>query len=166
MKDRDVLRWVIPRINAAFLDVDTNDELRVWKCHRYDHSVERTLCSTLTINRRQFQVFRPRICPLMGDAFEYLPDHIEIRLKGNEAARLTIDFAMFSFFARTQHGLSITASSDHIARRLWRFMELLADGHRDVDGEVDARIVDLGNGGTIDVTVDVEESRYLNVKTV
>ncbi|MGE0606573.1 MAG: hypothetical protein AB7O62_05540 [Pirellulales bacterium] len=162
-KERDVLRQLIPYINSAFRD-STSDDLRVWKCHRFDHSDERTLCSMSAVPRRNLEVLHPRLCMSMSRAYEYLPDHLVLQLKDEKGARLVIDFEMFEFLRNTEFGMSILSLTNHVTRRLWRFMERLAASENEQDGEVDVRLLDLESGKVLHVVVDLDESQYVSVE--
>ena len=100
----------------------------------------------------------------MSRAYKYLPDHLVIQFKDGNCARLVIDFLMFEFLTNTEFGLSVAAVKNPVTRRLWHFMERLAASECQHDGEVDVRLLDLPSGQTLDVTVDVDEDRYLTIK--
>jgi hypothetical protein len=163
MRERDVLRLLIPRINAAFRD-SSPDDLRIWKCHRFDHSDERCLTSGWAVSRRSLEVVQPRLRAPMSSAYDYLPDHIVLRLKDDNSARLVIDFQMFAFLRNTEYGLSILSVNNHLTRRLWRFMERLAVSAGQMDGEVDIRIMDFESGHALQVMVDLDDSQYVSIQ--
>lgn len=162
-RERDVLRFVIPSINLAFRDSSAED-LRVWKCHRFDQSDEQSLASVLAVPRRSLEILRPRLRAPMSEAYDYLADHLVLQLKDDRSARLVIDFEMFEFLRNTDYGLSILSVNNHITRRLWRFMERLAVSGGKQDGEVDVRLLDLESGQTLQVMVDLDDSQYISIQ--
>ena len=164
--ERDVLRELIPKINSAFHFKHANDEVRVWKSHRYDHETERMLYSTFAVKRRELEVLYPNLSPTMGTAFQYLTDHLVIQIKGEPQTRLLIDFEMYQFLCRTEFGSSVVTVSNHLTRRLWQFMERLSVKAPRDETELDAKILDLQTGELMEVVIDTEESRYLSVQSI
>jgi energy-coupling factor transporter ATP-binding protein EcfA2 len=164
--ERDVLRELIPKINNSFCFQHANDEIRVWKSHRYDHETERMLYSTFAVKRRDLEVLYPNLSITMSAAFQYVTDHIVIQVKNQPQTRLLIDFEMYQFLSRTEFGSSVVTVANHLTRRLWKFMERLSVNAPLNEVELDAKILDLQTGELLEVVIDTEESRYLSMKSI
>ena len=164
--EREVLRELIPKINDAFHFKHANDEIRVWKSHRYDHETERMLYSTFAVKRRELEVLYPNLSSTMDSAFQYLTDHLVIQIKNEPKTRLMIDFEMYQFLCRTEFGASVVTVSNHLTRRLWQFMERLSVNAPHDESELDAKILDLQTGELLEVVIDTEESRYISVQSI
>jgi hypothetical protein len=165
LNEREAIRALLGAVNAAFGVCDDRDSLRVWKCHRFDHSVERGLCSTTQLNRNVFEIARPRLRPPMCDAFDITEDHILLRHKSDPTAHLRVDFPLFVLLQQAQQGLPILSLGNELTRRLWQFMERLAGQRTNgPDGEADVVIRDVHTSTCMRVTVDLEHNKYLAIE--
>lgn len=165
LSEREAIRALLGAMNAAFGISEEKDSLRVWKCHRFDHSVERGLCSTTQLSRNLFEIARPRLRPPMSDAFEITEDHVLLRLKSDHTAHLRIDFPLFVLLQQAQQGLPILSLGNELTRRLWQFMERLAGQRTDgPDGEAEVVIRDVHTSTCMRVTVDLEHNKYLAIE--
>jgi hypothetical protein len=165
LNEREVIRTLLGDVNAVFGISEDRDSLRVWKCHRFDHEVERALCSTTQLSRNAFEIARPRLRPPMCEAFNLTEDHVLLRLKSDPAAHLRVDFSMFVLLQQAQQGLPILSLDNELTRRVWQFMERLAGQRADgSDGEADVVIRDMHTSACMRVTVDLEHNKYLAIE--
>jgi len=163
-KRRDALRFVVRRVNSFFGDIGVQ-QIRVWQSHRYDQSPRKILYSALTRRLRDFELVYPRLQRTMQQGFELALDHVLLRLKGEPAAKLRIDFALFELLAQAERGVPVIAIDNDLTRRLWQFMEQLTEPI-DVEEtpEVEVAIFDLTSGDKLLVKVDIENLQYLELK--
>jgi hypothetical protein len=163
-KPREVLRELIPKINRAFCYKKSNEELRIWKHHHYDNSTQQVLYSTAAVRRKDLEVLHPRLACSMEKGFDYLPDHLIMQAKNKPNKRLHVDFEMYSFLVSTDFGTRVIGSPSYMARRLWQFMERLSSLGNIAESEIDAKLLDVQTGRIMDVTVDMDERRYISIK--
>lgn len=163
MTEREALRLILRRINRFFGHDTGSDELRVWQSHRYDQSPRRTLYSVAAKSRQSFQIVHPKLRPGMARAFDLAQDHVIIRLRNTQQAKLRVDFPVFELLARAERGVPVMFLEVDATRRLWQFMEGLAE-YVDSDQEPSVLILDAVTGEQITVTVDLETEAYLKIR--
>ena len=136
MQDREALRFITSRINHFFGDERSKDYLRIWQSHRYDQSSRRVLYSGAVIHRSEFRILRPKLAPIMSQAFSPRNDHV-LLYHPKHHARLKIDFPMFAVLAKAYRGVPALSLDGAETRRLCMFMEQLSQG----DGLDEAEVV-------------------------
>jgi hypothetical protein len=161
MQDREALRFITSRINHFFGDERSKDYLRIWQSHRYDQSSRRVLYSGAVIHRSEFRILRPKLAPIMSQAFSPRNDHV-LLYHPKHHARLKIDFPMFAVLAKAYRGVPALSLDGAETRRLCMFMEQLSQG----DGldEAEVVILDPSDKSQLTVVVDRIEGKYLDVQ--
>lgn len=164
MEQRDALRLLFRRINRFFGSDCGNEELRVWQSHRYNQSPRRILYSFITRHRKEFEIVHPKLRTSMARAFDLAEDHVLLRLKKRQSAKLRVDFSLFQLLAQVERGVPVMFMETDATRRLWSFLEALSEP---IDYEEDVTIIvfDPISGEQLTVIVDLEKKRYLSVDT-
>lgn len=162
--DKDTARTIIRKINAFFGAGTSAEDLRVWQSHRFGQSSRRILYSVTTLNRRAFEVARPRLRHSMAKAFDLAQDHLMFRLRNKRMARLRVDFPMFQLLAQAERGVPVLFLDNDASRRLWTFMEMLSEPIVWED-DVTVTVMDPFSKQQLTVTVDGEARKYLEIRS-
>jgi len=162
--DKDLARAIIRKVNAFFGAGTSSEDLRVWQSHRYGQSSRRILYSVTTVNRRAFEVVRPRLRDSMAKAFDLARDHVLFRLRNRHMAKLRLDFPMFQLLAQAERGVPVLFLDNDASRRLWTFMEMLSESINWND-DVTVTVMDPSSKRQLTVTVDGEARKYLEIRS-
>ncbi len=164
MDNREMLRESLRLINMFFGSECIDDKLHVWHSHRYDMSPRRVLYSHEEMLRNEFKIVIPRLSDSMSMAFDWIPDHVELRLDSNPDAALRIDYSLFGLLLKARRGTPMVVLEDDNTRRLWQFMEKLSTEESDFESTI--RILRPFARSRFEVVVDLHDCTYLSTKGV
>jgi hypothetical protein len=164
LDDREALKFLIQSLNLFFCDRSGGDELRIWQSHRYDNSTRKVLYSVDKVPRNRFEIAHPRLAQPMAEAFDFVEDHILLRLKTRPEIYLRVDFEAYELLARARDGIPVMSLGDYSTRRIWQFVERLSlQREREHGDEIEAVIFDPATSEQIKFTVDTNSSQYTSV---
>jgi len=134
----DARDQIVGAINAYFCpelampQQNIAKDLIVWSAHCYDERVVRAFASWFSIERwRNIRLQRPRLAPILQDAFAYRPDHLHLVVFPHDnPIELLIDFDLYHTLMEVQRGLPSVLVDEGKSVRLLRFMSHLEARHR------------------------------------
>ena len=163
LQERDALRLLIRRINNLFGIAGKSEDLRVWQSHRYNQSPRHILYSSQIRPRHDFELVHPKLRSSMAEAFDMASDHVLLRLKSRPEINLRIDFALFHTLRQAERGVPVLSLEGDTVRRLWQFIEQLAEPPKDQPDEITVVLLDLESAEQMNVTIDPHTKRYLSI---
>ncbi len=159
------LREVIRRINRFFSPQVSSDYLAVWQSHRYNQEGQRVLYSATRITKNDLEVVLPELRLPMCEGFDLAVDHFLLRLKKNPSVSLLVDYPLYVILSQAERGLPVLLLQENVTRRLWQFLDQLANEH-DLEGdELTVTILDSATSEELAVEVNRSRPAYVSVKT-
>jgi hypothetical protein len=160
------VRRLIRMLNRFFdRGEDNGSVLHLWMTHRYDAHPARFAAAAAEVHWDRLEILLPRLRPGLDEAFpDYRPNHALLCSKGgSESQGLRIDRPLVQALIAAEQGLPSGFQRGEPEARIASFINKLAKSHGDLaaENEVQVRLVDRDGGGSMTVTVDVANRRYI-----
>lgn len=166
--DKKVIKETIKKLNKFFgVDYDINNELKIWTGHRYNTNPRKMLISTSSMKVNEFKIGRPKLINTMSAGVELNRNYIRLEKATNKTIFLKIDFNMFLLLKEIDKGIPVLFTESDDVKKVWRFIEQLQkdNANADYDDEAKISIFDVQEKLQIDVTVDMEDKKYISIST-